>query len=198
MFSRAPSQSLPFTFIALFLVSFGACATESNQPSPPSAASVAAFDAQVLLIQGDRTVEGLVEHVTDDTIKVNIGEMQPLFLPMKEAREKGFPSIKPGDKLKIVLNDQNHLIIDFHPVNPGVARTSPPKGAQQRIEGMIVKSLSESEIRIKLLNGEERPYEVRSIAYDKLAAMKEGQDVILLVTDDNTVVDVAAPPEGKN
>src|SRR5690348_14334370 len=66
------------------------------------------------ILPGNRTVLGKVEPVRSDQIKVDIGEVQPRFLPLQQAKEKHFPTIRPGDDLIITVNEQN-LIVDYHP-----------------------------------------------------------------------------------
>ena len=106
------------TFAAvLFMALLGsACAQVENQ-SDRRAAKASAPHNQLLaqatkaeqkseqqLFQGNQTVFGRVEAVTSDLIKVNIGEVQPRYLPLKPAEEKNFPEIKAGDDLVITVN----------------------------------------------------------------------------------------------
>ena len=86
------------------------------------------------LLQGDRAVLGKVEAVTSDQIKVNVGEVQPRFLPLSQAKEKNFPPIKNGDDLIIVLNGQN-LIVDYHPLDY-------PSSSHTVFQGEIAQNLS--------------------------------------------------------
>lgn len=72
-------------------------------------------DAETLL-KGNRSVLGKVLAITSDQIKVDIGEVQPRFLPLKQAQQKGFPGITEGDDLIVVLNAQN-LLVDYHPLD---------------------------------------------------------------------------------
>ena len=65
------------------------------------------------MLQGERHVMGTVEEIKSDQIRVNTGEVQPRYIPLNQAKEKGLPEIKKGDALEITLNDQN-LIVDYH------------------------------------------------------------------------------------
>lgn len=217
-------------------------------------------------ITGDRMLAGTVTKIAGGQIEVDTGEVQPRVLPLKDATDKGFPTLKMGDKLNIMLNEQN-LVVDFHlvgqpsshlrvigqlalplavghekaivrkedgneesyaikpPARSKVAaipvgaravflidethqiadamlephpaglsgKKSPIKSAQQRIEGRIVDTLHANHIRIRTQDGKEHPYDVRPMVQDKLAELKKGQEVILMLADDNTVVDVAIP-----
>ena len=221
-------------------------------------------------ISGDRMLVGTVTKIAGGQIEVDTGEMQPRVLPLRDAEDKKFSKLKVGDKLNIMLNEQN-LVVDFHPVgeksthqrivghiaqplavgheraiirkedgteesyeikSPArskmsslqvgakavflidemhqiadvvsdhdaaglTGKKSPPKGAQLRIEGKIVE-LGENRIRIKTEDGKEHPYDVRPLVHNKLVDLARGQDVILLLADDNTVIDVAVPSGRKN
>jgi len=69
--------------------------------------------ARGLLLPGEQIILGTVQHVKSDVIQVNIGHLEPLFLSVEAAAEKGIPSIQRGDTLKIVVSDQNQ-VVDFH------------------------------------------------------------------------------------
>jgi hypothetical protein len=87
------------------------------------------------LLRGNRHVTGTVEEVKGGQIKVNTGEVQPRFVPLNEAKDKGFASVNKGDKMEITLNDQN-LIVDYHPAErPGSHRTIKGRVAQPLIIG---------------------------------------------------------------
>ncbi|HJR77537.1 MAG TPA: hypothetical protein VJ805_11205 [Nitrospiraceae bacterium] len=224
------------------------------------------------LLQGSQAVLGKVEAVTSDQIKVNIGEVQPRFLPLKPAQEKKFPAIKAGDDLIIVVNEQN-LIVDYHPLDHpsgshkilrgsiagnmpigqdrvviksedgkeesfavrSQARSklaaipvgapaiflidetnkisdgtfasrdsakdahkrpedkSPIKGANRQVDGTVVEPLHADRITIKTGDGE-RPFEVREVMHERIAKLRKGESVILLLDNENKVVDVAVPP----
>jgi hypothetical protein len=260
--------------------SFLACAetqndmARSSSPSSSKMNQATAFKTKGTQegIQGDRTLTGTVLEVTSDQIKVNTGEVQPRFLPLSMAKEKG-TTIQKGDQLEIMLNDQN-LVVDYHPVgSPGthkiiqgqlstaltigqaraiirtetgaeegyevrpqarskvaaipvgvpaaflidetnkiadatfgseaVARAqaewqkkSPIKGAHHRVEGTVMRPLTANEITIRTEDGNEQPYQVRSIIQDKLSKVARGQHVILMIDEERQVVDVAVPPQG--
>jgi TusA-related sulfurtransferase len=222
----------------------------------------------MVLLPGDRVLQGTVEQVLGEMIRVNTGEVEPRFLPIKEAIEKGIPSLKKGDRLEIAVNDQN-LVIDYHllgqpswyrivkgqlaqplPVGHGWAiirsedgteqtyeirplarskvaaiplhaqavflidqsnklidatfgsdqtirqaaaawRKSPPKAAYQRIEATIVKPTNW--ISVRTARGEEKSYEVRPFVQEKLKQVRPGEQVILLLDNENKVGDIAIP-----
>lgn len=231
-------------------------------------------DAETLL-KGNRTLLATILAVTSDQIKVDIGEVQPRFLPLKQAQQKGFPKLSEGDDLIVVLNEQN-LLVDYHPLDgessahtiirgaltqnlpvgqetavvlsgdkeqsftirsqarskvaaiplgvtavflidetnqiadvsvsrhqaagsPGMHShpTSPIKAAHKQVEGIITTPLRSNKIAIRTSDGTNKPYEVREILQSKLADLRSGDAVVLLVDNDNKVIDVAIPPKGK-
>ena len=231
-------------------------------------------DAEKLL-KGNRSVLGKVLAITSDQIKVAIGEVQPRFLPLKQAQQKGFPGITEGDDLIVVLNAEN-LLVDYHPLEGqasahtiirgeiaqnllvgqeqvviksagkelsftirsqvrskvaaipvGVAAvflidetnqiadvglsgrqtgkqaerltdSMPPiKGAHKQIDGTVTSPLRADRITVRTANGSEKPFEVRELIHSKLAALRKGDAVILLLDTENKVIDVAVPPPGR-
>jgi len=74
-------------------------------------------------------------------------------------------------------------------------KKTPLKGNFDRVIGTILKPLENDRIAIRTDDGEEQPYEVRSLAQLRLATLSYGDAVILLVDDDGKVTDVAIPPK---
>jgi len=223
------------------------------------------------MLEANRSVLGKVQAVTSNQIKVDIDEVQPRFLPLKQAEQKGFPPIKEGDDLIIILNAQN-LLVDYHPLDGetsahtvirgeitqnlpvgqdtvviksggkdqsfairsqarskvaaipvGVAavflidetnqiadvgfsslqaakdtdRKSPIKGAHSKVDGTVTAPLAANRITIRTVNGTEKPFEVREMPQSKLAGLRTGDAVILLVDTENKVIDVAIPPPAR-
>lgn len=249
-----------------------ASAEQEHRVKPGEAAQLR-DDAETLL-KGSRSVLGKVLAVTSDQIKVDIGEVQPRFLPLKQAKQKGFPTIAEGDDLIVVLNAQN-LLVDYHPLegetsahtvirgeiaqnlpvgqetvviksagkeqsfrirsqarskiaaipigaaavflidetnqiadvglsshhgkqsNSQSEQMSPIKGAHRQVDGTVASPLKANQITIRTVNGSEKPFEVREILQPKIASLRQGDAVILLVDTENKVIDVAIPPPAK-
>lgn len=135
------------------------------------------------LLHGNQVILGKVEAVTSDQIKVNIGEVQPRFLPLKPAEEKNFTEIKPGDDLIIIVNGQN-LIVDYHPLDH-------PSSGHKIIRGAIADTLpiGQERVVIRSKDGKEQSVEVRSQARSKLAAIPVGSPAIFLIDETNKVAD---------
>lgn len=259
------------TVFAASLLALGQLATPAWAEAQKEQKEELRHDAKEML-KGNRSVLGKVEAITSDQIKLDIGEMQPRFLPLKQARQKGFETIKEGDELIVVLNAEN-LLVDYHPVDGessshtvirgelaqnlaigqetavikaegkeqsykirsqarskmaavpvGVTavflldetnqiadvgfsnikavkdaernteRKSPIKGAHKQVDGTVATPLESNRITIRTGAGAEKPYEVREVIQSKMAGLRKGDAVILLVDTDNKVIDVAIPP----
>lgn len=135
------------------------------------------------LLQGNQTVFGRVEAVTSDQIKVNIGEVQPRFLPLKPAEEKNFPDIKPGDDLIIIISGQN-LIVDYHPVGYMSSH-------HKVIQGAIADTMpvGQERVVIRSKDGKEQSFEVRSQARSKLGSIPVGTPMLFLIDETNKITD---------
>ncbi|HNP82767.1 MAG TPA: hypothetical protein PKN47_15005 [Nitrospira sp.] len=140
------------------------------------------------LAKGQRSVIGTVLAITSDQIKVDVGEVQPRFLPLKQAKQKSFARINEGDDLVITLNEQN-LIVDFHPLTDGPGDTA----AQHKIiRGEIAQALvtGQESVVIKA-SGTEQTFPIRSQVRSKVAAIPIGASAIFLIDETNQVADVA-------
>ncbi|MCC2643219.1 MAG: exported protein of unknown function [Nitrospira sp.] len=134
------------------------------------------------LLKGNRSVLGKVDAVTSDQIKVNIGEVHPRFLPLKQAKEKGFPPIKEGHDLIIVVNGEN-LLVDFHPLDAAPSNHT-------IIRGQIDQNLPIGQDRVVIMSGgKDQSFFIRSQARSKVAAIPVGTAAIFLLDETNQVAD---------
>lgn len=137
------------------------------------------------LMEGTRSVLGKVQVVTSGQIKVDIGEVQPRFLPLKEAQEKGFPPITEGENLIIVLNAEN-LIVDFHPLDTSSAD-------HKIIRGEISENLPIGQDSVVIKSrGTEHSFAIRSQARSKVAAIPVGIAAVFLIDETNQIADGAS------
>jgi len=146
----------------------------------PTAASKEADKGE--LLPEHRVIFGTVEAITGEQIRVNTGELQPRFLSLKIAKDKGLPEIKPGDRLEITLND-NNAPVDYHSVG----------GDSQHkvVRGELVTPLVVGQDRalIRTEAGKEESYEVTGAAKSKLAAMPVGSEVLFFLDESNKIAD---------
>ncbi|HKT36015.1 MAG TPA: hypothetical protein VJR03_14400 [Nitrospira sp.] len=73
-------------------------------------------------------------------------------------------------------------------------KKTPLKGNFDRVSGIILAPLQNNEIAIRT-DGGKKAYEVRPLAQRRLATLYKGDEVVLLVDEDNKVIDVAIPPK---
>ena len=138
-------------------------------------------DAETLL-KGNRSVLGKVLAVTSDQIKVDIGEVQPRFLPLKQAKQKNFPLIHEGDDLIVVLNTEN-LLVDYHPIEGEAS-------AHTIIRGEVAQNLTVGHDTVVIRSdGKEQTYTIRSQARSKLAAIPVNTPAVFLIDETNQIAD---------
>lgn len=136
------------------------------------------------LLSGNRVVIGTVKSIEGDQIKVQYQDsLQPRFLPLDQAKEKGM-EIKKGDRIKMVFNAE-HLLVDFHPLGHA-------EGHHQIVKGVIEQQMpvGQEHVVIKTANGETVSYPVRPLARSKMASMPVGVDAVFLADETGKVVDV--------
>ncbi len=151
------------------------------QPGTAQSATIAGSERMVLL-PDDRLVPGTVQDVKSGQIQVNIGELMPVFLSVNAASEKGMPSLKPGDKLTIIISAENEFI-DFHLANqPGWDRVL--KG---HLTQPVVGDQRWAVIRTRQCLNE--PYEVAEGARQKVLNIPIGVPALYLLNKANLIVD---------
>ena len=168
-------------------VMLSAAAVSAHAASAPA-------DQDTKTLQGERRVIGTVEEIKGDQLKLNTGEVQPRFIPLKQAREKGLPEIKEGDQIEVTINDQN-LIVDYHVT--GDAGHPKRSAEHQIVKGQIAKPMAVGHERavIKTEAGEEKRFEVRSQVRSKMASIPVGVDAEFLVDETDKIVDVTFKDE---
>lgn len=164
--------------------------TPAILPSVYGAENTKAGDTSLLredahtLLKGNRTVLATVLAVTSDQIKVDIGEVQPRFLPLKQAQQKGFPHLSEGDDLIVVLNEQN-LLVDYHPLDG-------ESSAHTIIRGEISQNLPVGqETAVIKSGGKEQSFTIRSQVRSKVAAIPRGATAVFLIDETNQISDVS-------
>jgi hypothetical protein len=173
--------------VGFLTATLAACAVSRDERaySPPSSGRQDSGQTAVVEthggITGDRTIIGTVMEVTGNQIKVNTGEIQPRFLALGIAKEKG-ETIRKGDKLEILLNDQN-LVVDFHPAGT--------ESSHKVLKGQLATPLTIGQDRavIRTDKGTEEGYEVRPLARSKVAAIPVGVTAVFLIDESNKIAD---------
>src|SRR5690349_5150141 len=114
------------------------------------------------LLHGERHLKGTVEQIKGGQAQLNTGEVEPRFIPLKAAKEKGFAEIKVGDVIELTVNDQN-LLVDYHPLDE---RGQPVggHGQHQVLRGQIAQPLVIGHDRalIRTEDGKETSFQIRT------------------------------------
>ncbi len=137
---------------------------------------------RIVLLPDDRLVPGTVQDVKSGQIQVNIGELMPVFLSVNAASEKGMPSLKPGDKLTIIISAENEFI-DFHLANqPGWDRV---------LKGHLTQPVVGDQRWAVILTawGRVEPYEVAEVARRKVLHLPVGVPALFLLDKVNLIID---------
>jgi hypothetical protein len=146
-------------------------------------------DSGAPLLQGQRHLKGTVEQIKGGQAQLNTGEAERRFIPLKAAKEKGFPEIKVGDVIELTINDQN-LLVDYHPVDA----SGHPVGhtGHHVFKGQIAQPLviGHDRVLIRTEDGKETPYHIRTQARSKMASIPIGIDALFMVDETNKIVDV--------
>lgn len=168
------------------LMAFGALAFG------PMAGAESGQQAQIplrMLLPGEHIIVGTVQQVKSDTIQVNIGQLEPLFLSLRAAAEKGMTSIHRGDKLKIVVSDQDQFV-DFH-------RADYP-GWDWAIKGHLLQPLLGDHrwAVVQTDKGANQTYEVDEEARHTIMNIPVGVPAVFLLNKDNILIDATFGDEG--
>ncbi len=151
------------------------------QPGAAHSGTTGSTEREVLL-PDDRLVHGTVQDVKSGQIQVNIGELMPVFLSVAAAREKGMPSLQPGDKLTIVVSGENEFI-DFHLADqPGWDRV---------LKGSLIQPVMGDQrwAVIRTMQGLNEPYEVAEGARQKVLNIPIGVPALYLLNKANIIID---------
>jgi hypothetical protein len=162
---------------------------------------------EAVLLPADRVIVGTVEDVRADQIKVDTGDGTPRYLSSKQAREKGIRPLEKGDRVLIVLNEQN-AVLGYHRVGE--------MGLHEIIRGRLTQPLMVGQewATIQPEGKAEQTYRVRPLVRSKMAAVPIGLPAVFLIDETSQIMDVvfsseetlragaqggsASPPKGIN
>lgn len=151
-----------------------------------SASEIAGTDPE--LHSGDRVLLGTVEEVRSEQVRIDIGELEPRFIPMGMREAKGLPALKRGGLVEITVNDQN-LLVDVHKA----VESSHHRVIRGQIAGPMESEHDKAVIRTT--DGKEESHFVRPVARSKVALMPVGADITFLLDELDELVDVTMSVE---
>lgn len=140
---------------------------------------------QMVLLPDDRVVVGTVTDIRSDQVQVRMDadDVEPRYLSAKEAQEKGVWPLKKGDRLHIVVNEQN-VVLGYHRVGDS--------GFHQIMLGRLAQPLIvDQEWAVVQREGEgEHAYRVRPLIRSKVACVPIRQPAVFLIDETNQIMDV--------
>ena len=154
--------------------------------SASTALAGATLDAEAddrQLLPGDRILIGTVESIRSDQAQIHTGELQPRFVPLGVRKAKGLPDLNLGDRLEIIVNDQN-LLVDVH--------VTGESSHHLVLHGQLAQPLVTGHYKavIRTPDGREESHFVRPVARSKAASIPVGVDAVFLIDELNRIVDV--------
>lgn len=166
--------------LALILLVVGVCPSLLHPGIARSGSKLSG--ERLVLLPDDRIVSGTVQHIKSGVIQVNIGELEPMFLSSQAASEKGISSLKPGDKLTIIVSDENDPI-DFH-------LTQQP-GWDRALKGHLIQPLLGDQrwAVIHTTQDKNEPYEVAEVSRGKVLNIPVGVPAMFLLDKANMIID---------
>lgn len=136
-------------------------------------------------IPGNRIINGKVVAIRGNQIQVDIGNPQPLYLPLKPGTDKDL-TFKQGDTIVVTMNDHN-AVVDYHHND---AQQGKEGVHHDVIQGQLTEPLTVGfdKAVIRTQDGE-RSYWIASRARAKLGAIPMGVDADFLRDETGQIVD---------
>jgi hypothetical protein len=131
-------------------------------------------------LPGNRMVIGRIKNIRSEEMEIDIGNVQPLYVPLKSAGMKG-ETFKSGDPIVVTLNDHN-AIVDYHHPNEASHHQVLRGRLKTPLTVGLDKAVIETDQGVKTFMVIER-------AKGKLTAMPVGADLLFLTDETGQVVD---------
>lgn len=166
--------------------------TPSQRESSPSNKTMDLGSERVVseptenLLPGNQLVLGRVKDIRSNQIEIDIGNLQPMFVPLKPAQQKG-QMFKPGDAIVVTINDHN-AIVDYH--HPEEA--SHHQVLRGRLKTPLTVGLDKAVIETQ--QGE-KTFIVADRARGKLSAMPVGPELLFMADETGHLVDAQLASE---
>lgn len=147
----------------------------------------AVHEATEVHLPGNRLVEGRVKDIRGEQMEVDIGNLQPLYVPLRAADIQG-PSPKVGDPLIVTLNDHN-AVVGFQ--RPG--EHSRHRAIKGRLTTPLTVGLDKAVLET---DAGTQSFPIADRAKAKLGAMPVGPEIWIMADDSGVLVDAQlASPE---
>lgn len=162
---------------------FGAAQERSDRQREvrgPSNREEATSEATANSLPGDRRITGKVKEIRGNQMEIAIGNLQPLFVPLKMAADKG-QTFKAGDEIIVTMNDHNAVVDYHHPDEVSKHQVIRGKLSTPLTVGLD-KAVIETEQGTKTFPVAER-------AKGKLTAIPVGVEVLFMADETGQLVD---------
>ncbi|HQU29750.1 MAG TPA: hypothetical protein PKZ24_11315 [Nitrospirales bacterium] len=135
------------------------------------------------LLTDQRMIYGMVEDSRGQEIRVNIGNVMPRFLSLKQAGDKHQTTPQVGDLLVLVINNQNN-VIEYH--------LSGEERWHTFVHGKLLKTFPEDPawVLIQFPNEEIKVTPIDEPAREKIAALPVGLDATFILDATHAIIDV--------
>lgn len=138
-------------------------------------------------LPGDRLVTGRIISIRSNQIEIDIGTVEPLYVPLRPARVKG-QTFEVGQPIIVTLNDHN-AVVDYH--HPG------ERSDHQVLRGKLATPLTVGLDKAVIDTPQgTKTFMVTERAKGKLTAIPVGADAFFLADETGQLVDAQlASPE---
>jgi hypothetical protein len=174
--------------IAILFCALPAWSGTDNEPSAPHQIKAhsgvgeerAISEASDAYLPGNRLVRGRVKDLRGDQMEIDIGNLQPLFVPLRPAQDKG-QQFKSGDAIMVTMNDHN-MVVDYH--HPG------ERAHHEVFKGRLETPLTVGLDKAVIDTGRgTKTYMIAERAKGKLTAMPVGPDIWFMADETGALVD---------
>lgn len=132
------------------------------------------------LLPGNQLVLGRINNIRSNQMEIDIGNPQPLFVPLKPAQQKG-QTFKPGDAIVVTINDHNAVVDYHHP-----EEVSHHQVLRGRLKTPLTVGLDKAVIETQ--QGD-KSFIVADRARGKLSAMPVGPELLFMADETGQLVD---------
>ncbi len=141
------------------------------------------YQKQTGAFPGTRTLIGTVEEIRSEQVKINTGDMQSRYLPVKGREKKGLPALNVGDMVILTVNGQNQ-VVDAH--------LDGEDHEHRILQGKLAQPLTTGQEKavITTQNGMEVSHTIRPLARAKVAGVPVGVQALFLIDEAAQISDV--------
>jgi hypothetical protein len=153
---------------------------QQREQRGPSIREEATSEATDQRLPGNRRVMGRITDIRSDQIEIDIGNLQPLSVPLKMATDKG-QTFKRGDEIVVTLSDHN-AVVDYHHPNEA--------SHHQVIRGKLSTPLTVGLDKAVIETDQgTKTFLVAERAKGKLTAIPVGVEVLFMADESGRLVD---------